>query len=48
MLQKSLTTTLVLITDEKDKRKKFCSPHCEKLYWKHPHKPKITQEQEFV
>ena len=27
---------LVTIKSIKDKRKKFCSPHCEKLYWKHP------------
>lgn len=32
---------LVLVTSEKDKRRKFCSPRCEKLYWKHPRKPKI-------
>lgn len=29
---------LVLITSEKDRRTKFCSPRCEKLYWKHPRK----------
>ncbi len=27
---------LVTVTNIKDRRKKFCSPHCEKLYWKHP------------
>lgn len=26
---------LIFIYDSKDKRYKFCSPHCEKLYWKH-------------
>ena len=29
---------LVLVTSKKDKRTKFCSPRCEKLYWKHPRK----------
>ena len=27
---------LVTVTPTKDRRKIFCSPHCEKLYWKHP------------
>ncbi len=28
--------TLVEVTDpSKDRRRRFCSPHCEKLYWKH-------------
>ena len=39
---------LVLVTSEKDRRRKFCSPHCEKLYWKHPRKPKIEEKQEVV
>lgn len=30
--------TLVLIYNIKDRRTKFCSPHCEKLYWKHHNK----------
>lgn len=34
---------LVTITNIKDRRKKFCSPHCEKLYWKHP-KPSTCWE----
>lgn len=34
---------LVTIKSIKDKRKKFCSPHCEKLYWKHP-KPSTCWE----
>lgn len=29
---------LVVITTIKDRRRKFCSPHCEKLYWKHSRK----------
>lgn len=28
---------LVCIVNEWDRRKKFCSPRCEKLYWKHSH-----------
>ena len=27
--------TLVTIVDGRDKRTKFCSAHCERLYWKH-------------
>lgn len=28
--------TLVEVTDpSQDRRRRFCSPHCEKLYWKH-------------
>lgn len=34
---------LVLITNEKDKRQKFCSPRCERLYWKHRRKDKSLQ-----
>ena len=26
---------LVSVTDPSDRRKKFCSSHCERLYWKH-------------
>lgn len=26
---------LVVVTQGADKRRKFCSPHCERLYWKH-------------
>ena len=26
---------LVRVTDERDQRRKFCSSHCERLYWKH-------------
>ena len=25
----------VVVTQGADKRRKFCSPHCERLYWKH-------------
>ncbi len=25
----------VLVKSQKDRRTVFCSPHCEKLYWKH-------------
>lgn len=36
---------MVTVTNPKDRRTKFCSPRCEKLYWKHPHKEiKITEE----
>ncbi len=28
----------VRVTDPNDKRLKFCSQHCEKLFWKHPEK----------
>ena len=31
---------LVIVTDKKDKRRKFCSPVCEKRYWRHPNKKK--------
>lgn len=34
---------LVIVTDKKDRRSKFCCPHCEKLYWKHPEKHKIRE-----
>lgn len=27
---------IVLVTNKLDRRTKFCSPRCEKLYWKHP------------
>lgn len=27
---------LVRVTDQGDRRTKFCSSHCERLYWKHP------------
>ena len=37
---------LVLVTSEKDRRRKFCSPHCEKLYWKHPRKEFRLQTEE--
>lgn len=36
---------LVIVTSVKDRRRKFCSPHCEKLYWKHPHTRKISKKQ---
>lgn len=26
---------VVSVRNEEDKRTKFCSPHCERLYWKH-------------
>ena len=26
---------IISVTDERDKRTKFCSAHCERLYWKH-------------
>ena len=26
---------LVMVKHRADKRRKFCSPHCERLYWKH-------------
>lgn len=28
---------LIKVYSEEDKRRVFCSSHCEKLYWKHPH-----------
>ena len=28
----------VTVTDPNDKRSKFCSGRCERLYWKHPRK----------
>lgn len=34
---------IVLITDERDRRRKFCCPHCEKLYWKHPEKYRVEE-----
>lgn len=34
--------TEVIVTDPQDKRLKFCSQRCEKLYWKHPEKAKVT------
>ncbi|HJF84337.1 MAG TPA: hypothetical protein K8V65_01540 [Megamonas hypermegale] len=39
---------LVLVISKNDKRRKFCSPHCEKLYWKHPHKPKAEKRKKAV
>ncbi len=32
--------TVVRVTDPSDGRMKFCSQHCEKLYWKHSKKVK--------
>lgn len=29
---------VVVVTDERDRRTKFCSSHCERLYWKHSQK----------
>lgn len=29
---------VILVTDENDRRRKFCSPHCERMYWKHKKK----------
>ena len=31
---------LVIVMNKEDRRKVFCSPRCEKLYWKHPKKNK--------
>lgn len=33
---------MVNVTDPKDNRYRFCSPRCERLYWKHPEKGKKT------
>ena len=35
---------LVMVTSKTDKRTKFCSPHCERLYWKHPEKYRKEEE----
>ena len=34
---------VVAVTDKKDRRQKFCCPHCEKLYWKHPEKYRVEE-----
>lgn len=40
---------LVKVTDPLDKRLKFCSQHCEKLFWKHPEKAEaLVVERTFV
>ncbi len=40
---------LVKVTDPMDKRLKFCSQHCEKLFWKHPEKAEaLVVERTFV
>ncbi len=40
---------LVQVTDPLDKRLKFCSQYCEKLFWKHPEKAEaIPVERVFV
>ncbi len=40
---------LVEVTDPLDKRLKFCSQHCEKLFWKHPEKVEaIPVERTFI
>ena len=31
---------LVVVAEQRDKRTKFCSAHCERLYWKHSKKTK--------
>ena len=36
---------LVIVTSIKDKRRRFCSPRCEKLYWKHPHTKRVNRKQ---
>ena len=33
--------TIVHVTQREDKRVKFCSPHCERLYWKHSKKQSV-------
>lgn len=33
---------MVNVMDPKDNRYRFCSPRCERLYWKHPEKGKAT------
>lgn len=33
--------TIVRIIQKSDKRVKFCSPHCERLYWKHSKKKHV-------
>lgn len=39
---------MVVVTDKKDKRKKFCCPRCEKLYWKHPEKYRIREAMQII
>ncbi len=40
---------LVRVTDPMDKRLKFCSQYCEKLFWKHPEKAEaLVVERTFV
>lgn len=38
----------VRVTDPRDCRTKFCSQHCEKLYWKHPDVKSVTVHREFT
>ena len=38
---------LVKIQSQTDKRKVFCSTHCERQYWKHPH-PELKYERKEV
>lgn len=38
---------VVHVYDPKDNRFKFCSVHCEKLYWKHPGKEKKFKIRQF-
>lgn len=38
----------VRITNSRDCRTKFCSQHCEKLYWKHPGVKSVVVHREFT
>ena len=35
--------TIVRVRDHSDGRMKFCSQHCEKLYWKHTEKYRVEE-----
>lgn len=39
---------IVNVTDPKDNRYRFCSPRCERLYWKHPEKGKRHFRESFI